>query len=58
MSTTNCHAYKIFVSGVMFVICSNTWIEDVAGMQLEGDREWLTANAFVANVGSTRLWLE
>ena len=58
MSTTNCHAYNIFVSGCKFVICSNTWIEDVARMDKEGDREWLGANSFVANVGSTRLWIE
>ena len=58
MSTTNCHAYSIFVSGCRFVICSNTWVEDVGRMQKDGDKEWLAANSIVADIGSTRLWQE
>ena len=57
-STTNCHAYSIFVSGCRFVICSNTWVEDVNKMEKMGDREWLNANSFVADIGSRRLWVQ
>ena len=58
MSTTNCHAYNIFVSGGKLVIRSNTWMEDVPRMDKEADREWLSVNSFVASVGSTRVWIE
>ena len=54
-STTNCHKYQVFVSGVMMVICSNTWREQVAKIPNEGDAQWLTSNSVVVDVHQV-LW--
>ena len=32
-SSTNCHAYDVFVSGIMMIICSNTWAEEVDNLR-------------------------
>merc|ERR1712051_441429 len=40
MSTTNCHAYSVFVSGVGLMIASNTWISELQDLTREEDREW------------------
>ena len=50
-STTNCHSYKVLVSGTMLVICSNGWSEAVAGMALQADKDWLAENSIVLNIG-------
>jgi hypothetical protein len=55
-STTNCHAYEIFVSGLQFVICSNKWLSQVDQLKEVEDREWLTDNSFVIDVGRTRMY--
>ena len=49
-STTNCHKYQIFVSGVMMMICSNTWCAQVKELDHEGDMEWLQANSVLVHV--------
>ena len=56
-STTNCHAYDVFISGVGLMIASNTWKADLAALQQDEDRQWLVDNTFVDDVGSTSLWL-
>ena len=55
-STTNCHSYEIFVSGIQFVICSNKWLSQVCQLKEVEDREWLTDNSFVIDVGRTRMY--
>ena len=56
-STTNCHKYQVFVSGIMMMVASNTWTQQVAALKHAGDRQWLGANSFVANV-TEPLWLQ
>ena len=55
-STTNCHAYSVFVSGIGMMVCSNTWTEQ---LQLLSDRDksWLEDNSMVADIGRERLWI-
>ena len=57
MSTTNCHAYSVFVSGVGLMIASNTWMSELEELQREEDREWLMANSVLVKVDSP-LFLE
>ena len=49
-STTNCHKYQVFVSGVMMMICSNTWSEQLNDLEHEGDVEWLQSNSVHVHV--------
>ena len=49
-SSTNCHSYKILVSGIRLVICSNGWSEAVAAMKSTADQDWLNDNSFVVDV--------
>ena len=49
-SATNCHSYKVLVSGIRLVNCSNGRTEAVAAMKLQADRDWLKENSFVLNV--------
>ena len=56
-STTNCHAYDVFVSGIMLIICSNTWAEDVEALPKRGDRDWIYENQVYYNTGDEPLWL-
>ena len=55
-STTNCHSYKVLVSGTKLVICSNGWTEQVSKMKLDADKSWLHHNSFVLKVGSTPMF--
>ena len=57
-SSTNCHAYDVFVSGIMMIICSNTWDEDVRNMPKKGDRDWIRDNQVYYNTGRQPLFLE
>ena len=57
MSTTNCHAYSVFVSGVGLMIASNTWMTELEDLQRQGDRDWLMANSVLMKVDSP-LWIE
>ena len=43
-STTNCHAYTVWVHSVKMVIASNTWSSDAAACE-PLDRAWLHANS-------------
>ena len=56
-STTNCHAYKVFVSGIQFVICSNKWSSEVAGLKVQEDREWLEDNSIVIEIGRKPMFI-
>ncbi len=56
-STTNCHAYDVFISGAGLMIASNTWKTDLAALKRDEDRQWLVDNSIVVDVGSTPLWL-
>ena len=49
-STTNCHSYKVLVSGIRLVICSNGWSEAVGQMKAQADQDWLNDNSFVVDV--------
>ena len=55
-SQTQCHAYRVCVHGVLLVITSNVWLEEVAAMS-PGDQEWLHENSYVVQV-TEPLWLE
>ena len=56
-STTNCHAYQVFVSGIQFVICSNKWISEVDNLECVEDREWLRENSIVLDVGKEPMFI-
>ena len=49
-STTNCHAYDIFVHKVPIIIACNDWIEFVADIKKDSDREWLESNCVLITV--------
>ena len=55
-SATNCHSYKVLLSGIKLVICSNGWTEAVAGMKSQADKDWLQDNSFVLDVGSEPMY--
>ena len=55
-STTNCHAYDVYVSGVAMMIASNTWVSEVAALKRHEDRDWLRDNSMVVEVGKEPLW--
>ena len=57
-STTNCHAYDVFVSGVAMMIASNTWRSELEALKRDEDRQLLKDNSIVVEVGSQPLWLE
>ena len=56
-STTICHAYDVFISGVGLMTAFNTWNAGLATLQRDEDRQWLVDNSIVVDVGSTPLWL-
>ena len=49
-STTNCHAYDIFVHKVPIIIACNDWLELTGRLKKESDREWLEANSVLIMV--------
>ena len=49
-STTNCHKYQVFVSGIMMIVCSNTWSSQVEQLEHSGDAGWLHSNSVVVHV--------
>ena len=55
-STTNCHAYDVFVSGTSLVICANTWMERFRSLS-PADQEWINSNSFAAHI-TEPLWLD
>ena len=55
MSQTNCHSYRVFVSGIMMVICSNTWSDDLRDMRRD-DKEWLKENCYHFNTSSVPMF--
>jgi len=55
-SATNCHSYRVLVSGTRLVICSNGWSEAVAQMRSEADKDWLRENSFVVDVKNERMY--
>ena len=57
-STTNCHAYDVYVAGIAMMIASNTWVSEVKALEREEDRNWLSANSMVVEVGNNPLWIE
>ena len=57
-STTNCHAYDVFVSGVAMIIASNTWVTELKQLARKEDAEWLRKNSIVVEVGSKPLWVD
>ena len=55
-STTNCHAYSVYVSGTDLVVCANTWMERLLRLS-PADQEWLNSNTFTVHVDDP-LWLD
>ena len=49
-STTNCHKYQVFVSGVMMIVCSNTWSTQLQRLTHAGDAAWLRHNSVLVEV--------
>ena len=56
-STTNCHKYQVWVSGMMLMVTSNSWTQQVRELKHAGDRQWLDANSLVVNVHEP-LWVQ
>ena len=56
-STTNCHAYDVFVSGVAMMIASNNWKADLQALKKVEDRAWLENNCVFVDVGTSPLWI-
>ena len=56
-SATNCHGYKVFVSGTKMIICSNNWETKKSQLSVE-DREWLDRNSVYLNVGDEKMYVE
>ena len=48
-STTNCHAYTVYVSGTGLIVCANTWMERLRCLS-PADQEWLESNSFAAHI--------
>ena len=48
-SQTHCHAYDVFVSGTGFIVCSNTWMEQVELLS-PADEEWVASNSIPVHV--------
>ena len=46
-STTNCHSYDVFVSGIALMIASNTWLSELEALERDEDKQWLKANSIV-----------
>jgi hypothetical protein len=44
-STTNCHAYDMFVHRVPIIIACNDWVELTSKIEKESDKEWLESNS-------------
>ena len=55
-STTNCHSYDVFVSGVKMIICTNKWAEEKSQMCQE-DQDWLDENSYYFNTGNEPLYV-
>ena len=53
-SSTGMYSYKVYTYGVRIIICSNTWVEEVAELSL-ANQQWLQRNSVVINV-TDRLW--
>ena len=53
-SQTQCHAYRVCTHGVLFVVTSNVWKEELRGLPY-GDAEWLMENSYVVDV-TEPLW--
>ena len=54
-SKTNCHSYRVYLNGVLFVIASNGWADDVLALP-PSSRKWIEANQVLVNV-TRPLWL-
>ena len=54
-STTNCYSYDTFVSGIMHIICSNTWTAELKKLQ-QDDYDWLVDNSYHYNTWYTPLY--
>jgi hypothetical protein len=54
-SATNCHSYKVWVSGKRLVVSTNVWRAQVQQMPAV-DAAWLDANSVVVDI-TTPLWI-
>ena len=55
-SATNCHSYKVFLSRVKLVLCSNSWVRSMEEL-CEDDQAWLRENMVYVPVHE-KLWHE
>ena len=44
-STTNCHAYEVYVHKVPIIVACNDWVELLLNLEKASDREWLDSNS-------------
>jgi hypothetical protein len=56
-SATNCHSYSKWVWRVGFMVSSNTWMEEFEKMESEADKEWISSNCIVVNIGNEKQYL-
>ena len=56
-SATNCHSYRVLVSGIRLVICSNGWSEAVARLSSQAEQDRLRENSFVVDVKNEPMYL-
>ena len=54
-STTNCYSYDTFVSGIMHIICSNTWTADLEKLK-DDDYDWIVENCYHYDTGYKPLY--
>ena len=55
-STTNCHKYRVFVSGAKLMVCTNSWHEACQSLRYESDKAWVRDNSVVVDV-TEPLWI-
>ena len=56
LSPTNMNAYPVYLNDAAWVICTNTWIHELAALK-DADALWLRQNTVFVDV-NTSLWVE
>ena len=56
LSSTNCHAYKVWLYQQLLIVTSNTWSEELNAVAAS-DREWIEANSLHKQI-NFKLWVD
>ena len=56
LSSTNCHAYKVWLYQQLLIVTSNTWSEELNAVAAS-DREWIEANSLHKQI-NFQLWVD